>query len=111
MLEDIKHPGSWPWVVVISGSTRFHKEMHEAALQETLKGRIVLVVGSNDKSDDELGITDEQKLNLEALHRHKIDLADELLVVNVNDYIGDSTSREIAYARSLALPIRFWEGA
>jgi hypothetical protein len=43
---------------------------------------------------------------LDTLHLRKIDLADEVLVVNPGAYIGDSTRREIAYARSLGKPVR-----
>ena len=45
------------------------------------------------------------KVRLDELHRAKIRLADEVLVVG--DYIGDSTRAEIAYARSLDKPVRF----
>ncbi|MGW2591732.1 hypothetical protein ACWCXC_15915 [Streptomyces sp. NPDC001515] len=47
----------------------------------------------------------ERKARLDGLHRAKIRLADEVLVVG--DYIGDSTRAEIAYARSLGRPVRF----
>lgn len=106
-LKDVVHPGPVPKITVLSGSTRFHREMHAAALQETLKGHIVLVVGSDDKSDEELGVTAEQKEHLEALHRHKIDLADEMLVINVGGYVGESTRKEIDYARSLGMVVWF----
>lgn len=45
------------------------------------------------------------KVRLDDLHRAKIRLADEVLVVG--DYIGDSSGAEIAYARSLGKPVRF----
>ena len=38
-------------------------------------------------------------------------LADEVLILNVNGYIGESTARELAYARSLGKPVRFLEDA
>lgn len=74
-----------PEIVCICGSTRFVDEMREA---------------------DEL-ITDEQKTALDALHLRKIDLADRFLVVNPGGYVGESTSREIAYARATGKPISF----
>ena len=109
MLSEIKHPGKRPTVVVICGSTRFHKRMHEVALGETLEGNIVLVVGSDDKSDDEMGITEEEKEYLEALHRHKIDMADEVLVVCPGGYVGESVRKEISYASECGKRIRFEE--
>jgi hypothetical protein len=52
-------------------------------------------------------ITNEQKTALGALHLRKIDLADRVLVVNPGGYIGESTSREIAFARATGKPISF----
>jgi hypothetical protein len=46
---------------------------------------------------------------LDALHLRKIDLADRVLVVNPGGYIGESTSREIAYAHATGKPISFTE--
>ncbi|MEU3297051.1 hypothetical protein ABZ722_32515 [Streptomyces longwoodensis] len=41
------------------------------------------------------------------LHRRKIEVADEVLIVNPGGYIGDSTRSEITYASSLGKPIRY----
>jgi hypothetical protein len=45
---------------------------------------------------------------MDALHLRKIDLADEIFVINHNDYIGESTSNEIAYAKEKGLPVRWF---
>jgi len=50
----------------------------------------------------------ELKQRLDTLHLRKIDLADEILVLNQDGYIGESTRREIDYAASLGKPVRFW---
>ncbi|WP_432008719.1 hypothetical protein [Streptomyces bacillaris] len=98
-----------PRIVVICGSTRFMADMHEANLQETAAGHIVVAPGCNMKEPHALWGTSEQaeplKARLDALHRAKIRLADEVLVVG--DYIGDSTRAEIRYATSLGKPIRY----
>jgi len=105
-----------PRIVCLCGSTRFGEAFAEANLTETLAGRIVLSIGCNMKSDHELfdGMPQAQldgiKATLDELHLRKIDLADEILVLNVGGYIGDSTKREIAYAQSLGKPIRWLEG-
>jgi predicted phosphodiesterase len=52
-------------------------------------------------------VTGEQKETLGALHQRKIELADRVLVVNPGGYLGESTGREIAYARALGKPISF----
>jgi predicted phosphodiesterase len=56
-------------------------------------------------------ISDEQKAVLGVLHLRKIDLADRVLVVNPGGYIGESTSREIAYARATGKPVSFTDPA
>jgi hypothetical protein len=49
------------------------------------------------------------KERLDILHLFKIDEADEILVLNVGGYVGQSTQREIEYARRLGKPIRWLE--
>jgi hypothetical protein len=98
-----------PEIVCICGSTRFADEMSAANRDLTFAGVIVLAPGVFGRGADEAGelITDEQKAALDALHLRKIDLADRVLVVNPGGYIGESTSREIAYARATGKPISF----
>ncbi|MFD5777050.1 hypothetical protein [Streptomyces fungicidicus] len=108
-LADVKKLLSLPHIVVICGSTRFMTEMNEADLRETKDGKIVVKPGIDMKSPHERcsDAVEAQalKVRLAGLHRAKIRLADEVLVVG--DYIGDSTRAEIAYARSLGKPVRF----
>ena len=103
-----------PTVVCLCGSTRFYKEFMKANYEETIKGKIVLSVGffphsSEEAHGEKIGITEEQKLMLDELHKRKIDLADEILVINVNGYVGESTAGEIAYAISHGKKIKFLE--
>jgi hypothetical protein len=102
-----------PKIVCLCGSTRFFKEYQETNFKETMKGRIVLSVGSypNAKTEEHgesIGITPEQKIKLDELHLKKIELADEILVINVDGYVGESTSKEIDHARRLGKKIRWW---
>jgi hypothetical protein len=98
-----------PRIVCLCGSTRFSEAFQKANLSETLAGRIVLTVGCMTHSDAELGavITPEVKEMLDRLHKKKIDLADEVLVLNVEGYIGSSTKGEVAHAFGRGKPIRF----
>ena len=102
-----------PTIVCLCGSTRFVATFREANLRETLAGRIVLSIGGETKSDAELllagELTWEDKARLDELHLCKIDLCDEILVLNVDGYIGESTKRELAYARTLGKRVRWWE--
>lgn len=99
----------YPLVVCLCGSTRFHEAFQQANYALTLAGEIVLSIGCNTKSDAGLGITDEQKIALDELHKRKIDIADEVLVLNVGGYIGESTRCEIKYATNCGKPVRYLE--
>jgi hypothetical protein len=98
-----------PVIVCLCGSTRFCEAFHQANLSETLAGRIVLTVGCDFKSDEALGLSTAVKERLDELHKRKIDLADEILVLNVGGYIGASTHSEIQYAVGHGKKVRFLE--
>jgi len=106
-----------PTIVCLCGSTRFGDAFREANLRETLDGKIVLSIGCNMRSDTEIfGHLPDDKLTaikarLDELHLRKIDLADEVLILNVDGYIGESTRRELEYAKTHGKIIRFLEDA
>lgn len=91
-----------PEIVCICGSVRFITDIRAVAQQLTLAGVIVLAPGELDTPP-----TPEQKADLDALHRHKIDLADRVVIVNPGGYVGTATRHEIAYARAAGKPITF----
>jgi hypothetical protein len=102
-----------PRIVCLCGSTRFSDAFRDANLRETLAGRIVLTIGCDLRADSELfehlTMVELQQLKskLDCLHKRKIDLADEILVLDIDEYIGDSTASEIAYAARYGKPIRY----
>ncbi|GAB2496614.1 hypothetical protein GCM10027030_32710 [Luteococcus sediminum] len=96
-----------PEVVCICGSTRFAEQMHQANRALTMAGAIVVAPGVFVHAEPDFEVTAEQKQALDELHRHKIDLADRVLVVNPGGYIGDSTRAEIDYARRTGTPVSF----
>ncbi len=103
-----------PTIVCLCGSTRFYKDFLEQNYLETMAGRIVLSVGFyphavNEMHGEGVGITPEQKEALDQLHMRKIDMCDEILVINIGGYIGQSTARELAYARANGKRVRFLE--
>ena len=98
-----------PKVVTLCGSTRFWKTFQEQSLRLTLDGVIVLSVGAATASDADHGITPEQKAMLDELHKRKIDMSDEILVLNVDGYVGESTASEIAYAMAHMRRVRYVE--
>jgi hypothetical protein len=104
-----------PTIVCLCGSTRFYDVFSKLNLEKTLAGKIVLSIASDRKTEDEIfaGLTNTKlehaKQKLGMLHFKKIDLADEILVVNVGGYVGESTTREILYARENHKSIRWLE--
>lgn len=101
-----------PIIVCLCGSTRFGDAWKQAYREESLAGRIVLSVGVMVHAGEE-PIRDNGpiKIALDQLHLRKIDLADEVLILNVGGYIGDSTRRELAYAEASGKRIRWLEPA
>lgn len=104
-----------PRIVCLCGSTRFWQTFAAEGLRLTLEGKIVLSIGIAAPDSMVLAHPDTaegraQKTALDVLHKRKIDLADEVLVLNVGGYIGESTRSEIEYARAHGKPVRFLEG-
>lgn len=93
-----------PEIVCLCGSTKFKDTFVRVGMEQTLAGCIVLTIGCDLRTDDELfrGMSEAKlratKAQLDVLHFAKIDLADRVLVLNVGGYIGESTEREIFYA-------------
>ncbi|MBQ9563322.1 MAG: hypothetical protein IJU99_07720 [Lachnospiraceae bacterium] len=107
--------GGYP-VVTLCGSTRFKDAFYEAQKRLTLDGRIVISVGLFGHSGDaevwenmDEGTPTRTKEMLDDMHKRKIDLADEIYVINVGGYIGESTRSEIAYAKAHGKPVRYLE--
>jgi hypothetical protein len=103
-----------PKIVCLCGSTKFKDAFDEANYQETMQGKIVLSVGffmhsTGNKHGESIGATPEQKIALDELHKRKIDIADEVLILNVGGYIGSSTKSELEYAIALGKEIRYLE--
>ncbi|MGL4611461.1 MAG: hypothetical protein ACRCYY_17575, partial [Trueperaceae bacterium] len=90
----IRIPDDFPKIVCLCGSTRHYKVFQKYNLQETLKGNIVLSIGAATATDKEhFGHLPpeevaEIKTNLDKLHIRKIELCDEVLVLNAYGYIG-----------------------
>ena len=93
-------------IVTLCGSTRFKDEFLRVQKELTLKGYIVISVGLFGHSGDHEVLDDGVKEMLDEMHLAKIDMADEIFIVNPGGYIGKSTAREIAYARSHGKPVR-----
>ena len=93
-------------IITLCGSTRFKDEFMEVQKRLTLEGNIVISVGLFGHSGDQEvwenmdeGTLTKTKEMLDDMHKRKIDMADEIFVISVGGYIGDSTRSEIQYAK------------
>ena len=103
-------------VITLCGSTKFKDEFLKAQKDLTLKGNIVISVGLFGHSGDfevwenmDEGTLTKTKEMLDDMHKRKIDMSDEIFVINVNGYIGDSTKSEIEYAIKTGKKVNYLE--
>lgn len=94
-------------VVTLCGSSRFKDEFKEIETRLTMEGMAVFSLCFFDKSEG-IEITKEQETLFGKIHYKKIDLSDEIFVIDVNGYIGDSTKKEIEYASQKNLRVRWY---
>jgi len=93
-------------VITLCGSTKFKEAFLQVQKDLTLKGNIVISVGLFGHSGDsevwenmDEGTLTKTKEMLDDMHKRKIDMSDEIFVINVGGYIGESTKSEIEYAK------------
>ena len=103
-------------VITLCGSTRFKDAFLDAQKKLTLEGNIVISVGLFGHSGDsevwenmDEGTLTKTKEMLDDMHKRKIDMADEIFVINVGGYIGSSTKSEIEYAIATGKAVRYLE--
>ena len=96
-------------VITLCGSTKFKDEFNAEQKRLTLEGHIVITVGLYGHSGDNEVWSDQTKEMLDDMHKRKIDMADEIFVINVGGYIGESTRSEIEYALEHNKAVKFLE--
>ncbi len=103
-------------VVTLCGSTKFKDEFIKAQRELTLQGNIVISISLFGNSGDsevwenmDDGTSTKTKKMLDEMHRRKIDMSDEIFVINVGGYIGESTKNEIEYAKRKGKIVRYLE--
>ena len=103
-------------IITLCSSTKFKEEFFKVQKDLTLKGNIVISVGLFGHSGDsevwenmDEGTLTKTKEMLDDMHKRKIDLADEIFVINVGGYIGESTKSEIEYAKNTGKKVNYLE--
>lgn len=96
-------------VVTLCGSTKFKNDFIAVQKQLTLEGKIVLSLGLFGHSGDNEIFNDGVKAMMDDMHRQRIDMSDEIFVINKGGYIGSSTKSEIEYATANGKKISYLE--
>ena len=96
-------------VITLCGSTKFKDDFMREQKRLSLEGNIVISVGMFGHSGDNEVWADGVKEMLDDMHKRKIDMADEIFVINKGGYIGTSTKSEIEYAISTNKKVNYME--
>ncbi len=93
-------------IITVCGSLKYQKEMMEAAEKMNCQGNCMLTPvyptkAITDYTEAELAISRE-------MHFERIRISDAILVLNINNYIGDNTKKEIDFAKSLGKEIIYY---
>ncbi|WP_413303588.1 hypothetical protein AA0X95_26400 [Bacillus sp. 1P10SD] len=94
-------------VITLCGSTKFKEQFEKANVYLTLQGNAVISLGFFEQSEG-IEITKEQEELFAKIHLKKIDLADEIFIIDVDGYIGSSTRNEIEYATKTGKTVRYY---
>ena len=94
-------------VITLCGSTKFKDEFIEAQKRLSLNGNIVISVGLFGHSGDGEAWDGINKQMLDDMHKAKIRMSDKIYVINKDNYIGESTKKEIEYAKSLGKEVLY----
>ena len=96
-------------VITLCGSTKFKDEFLREQKRLSLEGNIVISVGLFGHSGDDEVWSDGKKEMMDDMHKRKIDMSDEIFVINKNGYIGSSTKSEIEYAIKTNKKVNYME--
>ena len=96
-------------VITLCGSTKFKDEFIREQKRLTLEGNIILTVGLFGHSGDNEVWNEGVKEMMDDMHKRRIDMSDEIFVINKNGYIGSSTKSEIEYAIKTGKKVNYME--
>lgn len=96
-------------VITLCGSAKFKDDFIREQKRLTLEGNIVISVGMFEHSGDNEVFDGNVKEMLDDMHKRKIDMADEIFVINKGGYVGSSTKSEIEYAMKTNKKVVFME--
>ena len=95
-------------IITLCGSIKFKDEFLKVQEKLVLEKNIVFTPNFfSNISKEEISL--ETKKMLDEMHKQKIDMSDEIYVINQEGYIGESTKLEIEYAKSKGKKITYLE--
>lgn len=96
-------------VITLCGSVKFKDDFLREQARLALEGNIVLSIVMFDLSRDKQILLEETREMIDDMHKRKIDMSDEIFVINKNGYIGKSTNSEIEYAIKTGKKVNYME--
>lgn len=93
-------------IITLCGSLKFQEDMMIIAEKLALEGNCVFTPVFPTKRNYKR--SEKQLKSLRDVHFKKIEISDTILVVNVNNYIGKSTHKEIEYAKMLSKEVIYY---
>lgn len=96
-------------VITLCGSVKFKDDFLREQARLALEGNIVLSIVMFDLSRDKQILLEETREMIDDMHKRKIDMSDEIFVINKNGYIGKSTNSEIEYAIKTGKKVKYME--
>ena len=94
-------------IITLCGPIKFKTEFLKVQEELTLNGNIVFTPNFFSNRNEEINL--ETKKMLDAMHRQKIDMSNEIYVINFGGYIGESTRSEIEYAKTKGKKVSYLE--
>ena len=87
--------------LTLCGSNRFEEQFHEWAMKLSLEGHVVysLAVFPSYMGGKKDWYTPDQKRLMDLVHLAKIDESDGIVMLNVGGYYGESSTKELLWAR------------
>lgn len=96
-------------IITLCGSTKFKDDFIREQKRLTLEGNIILTVGLFGHSGDNEVWNEGVKEMMDDMHKRRIDMSDEIFVINKGGYIGSSTKSEIEYAIKINKKVNYME--
>ncbi|MFR8104079.1 MAG: DUF4406 domain-containing protein [Clostridia bacterium] len=94
-------------IITLCGSIKFKTEFMKVQEKLTLDGNIVLTPNFFNNIKNKIDL--DTKKMLDGMHKQKIDMSDEIYVINLGGYIGESTKAEVEYAKTKGKKISYLE--